>query len=201
MTGWCLLALKSAKIAGIKADYDSAFESAGKFFESVTTETKGEIRTGYMYPGDSSPRTMGAQSFKATPAMDAVHVTCRIFSGQEDWTIKNKDLEEQAELFTDNLPEWEEYKVDLPYWYFATLALYQFGGKDWKKWEEALLEQLMENQRGWREEDKDSFEAVLDEHGSWDAIGAWHPLGGRVWSTAASTLMLQVIARYKRLED
>jgi hypothetical protein len=129
-----------------------------------------------------------------------VHVLFRLFSGDKKWGIKNKDLKKQADRCLDDLPKFEDKQVDFQYWYFGTLMEYQYGGKDWDKWREAILPALLENQRGWADEDADTFEAILDEFGSWDAVGAWGPQGGRVWCTAASTLMLQVIARYMRLE-
>lgn len=200
MTGWCLLALKSAQMAGIEAEYEPAWQGGLGFMEKMTVEMGGVPRTGYTNPGTGSPRNRDTASWEKTPDMDAVYVLCRLFSGEKDWGVKNKKLKKQAELFEDNLPEWAEKKVDLAYWYYATLAMYQFGGKDWDKWSEALLEALMENQRGYTEGEEDTFEAVLDEHGSWDAIDAWHPSGGRIWSTAANTMMLQVVARAMRLK-
>ncbi|MBZ0134844.1 MAG: terpene cyclase/mutase family protein [Planctomycetes bacterium] len=200
MTGWCLLALKSASMAGIEADYAPAWEGGLKFMESMTIEMDGVPRTGYAQPGAGSPRNRATATWEKTPDMDAVYVLCRLFSGDKDWGTKNKDLKKQAALFNANLPKWEEKKVDLAYWYYATLAMYQYGGKDWDTWVESLLEALMENQRGYAEGEEDTFEAVLDEHGSWDSVGVWHPTGGRIWSTAANTLMLQIVARYMRLK-
>jgi len=199
MTGWCLMALKSAKLAGIEADYDKAWAAAGKFMEKMTVPIDGTPRSGYTMPGAGSPRNRATVDWAKTPDMDAIHVTCRLFSGDKKWDLKNKDLKKQAELFNANPPKWEDKQVDLQYWYFATLAMFQYGGKDWDKWSEALLPALMENQRGWTPDDKDTFEAVLDEFGSFDAVDAWHSAGGRVWSTAACTLMLQTMARQKRL--
>jgi hypothetical protein len=200
MTGWVLLALKTAKLAGIEADYETAWDGADKWFTKVSGEIDGKFHTGYMFPGDTSPRQQATASYAKTPSMDAVHVLCRLLSGDKKWGTKNKDLKEQAKLLMDSLPEWKENTVDLPYWYYATLALYQFGGKDWEKWCDKLTETLMENQRGYTDADTDTFEAVLDEFGSWDDVDAWYPVGGRVWSTAACTMMLQVIARYRRLK-
>lgn len=198
MTSWCLLALDTAKRAGIEAEYDKAWIGAARWFEKMTVEVSGVPRTGYNAPGSGSPRNQEARGWAATPDMDAVHVLCRLRSGDKKWDTKSKELKKQADVFLANPPVWQEKKVDVAYAYFATLALREYGGKDWDKWMDVLLPVLMENQRGWLPEDKDSFEAVLDEFGSWDAVDAWHSVGGRVWCTFAATRMLQAIADHKR---
>jgi hypothetical protein len=200
-TGWAILALKSAKMSGVAGDYDAAFAAADPWFTKTTAEVQGVMKTGYDGPGGNDGRPRAGAAWVTHPEPDAVHVLFRLFSGDKKWSIKNKDLKKQADRCLDDLPKWEDKQVDFQYWYMATLMEYQYGGKDWDKWRDALLPVLMENQRGWAEEDADTFEAILDEHGSWDAVGAWGSQGGRIWSTATASLMLQVIARYMRLED
>ncbi|MCB9893982.1 MAG: terpene cyclase/mutase family protein [Planctomycetes bacterium] len=200
-TGWAILGLKSAKMSAIDGNYDAAFEAADAWFTKTTGDVDGIMKTGFDQPGGNDARVRASAGFPAHPCPDAAHVLFRLFSGDKKWGVKNKDLKKQADRCLADLPKWEDKQVDFQYWYFATLMEYQYGGKDWEKWRDALLPALLENQRGWAAGDEDTFEAILDEHGSWDAVGAWCPQGGRVWSTATSTLMLQVAARYMRLED
>ena len=41
-----------------------------------------------------------------------------------------------AELITKHLPVWEPKtgKVDMYYWYYASLAMFQVGGSEWTAW-------------------------------------------------------------------
>ena len=71
------------------------------------------------------------------------------------------------------------------YWYYATLAMYQMQGEPWQRWNDALQKSLIGSQR---------HEGALD--GSWDPDPVWGGCGGRVYSTALSTLCLEVYYRY-----
>ncbi len=70
------------------------------------------------------------------------------------------------------------------YWYYATLAMFQVGGEPWKKWEAAMKPAIIDTQR--RDGDYCLYK------GSWDAIDPWGGDGGRVYSTAAMALCLEV---------
>jgi hypothetical protein len=94
----------------------------------------------------------------------------------------------------DALPKWELHKIDFYYWYYATRALRALEGDNWKTWETAVTKVLTENQRGFSKHDQDAKRTSaedLDEHGSWDPVGAWGTAGGRVYSTAMGALTLQ----------
>ncbi len=197
MTGWCVLALKSARMAGLQVDTEKAWKGANKWLDSVSAEVKGDTRTGYKRKGDQSPRTKQTAKWVAHPDMEAVNITSRLFS--DHWDLQDKDLKSQSALLAKDTPVWADKKVDMAYWYFGSLALFQVGGEAWKTWSAPLTKALLDNQRGWRPEDKDSTADTLDEHGSWDAVGAWHPWGGRVGATAMGALTLQVHARYLRI--
>jgi len=77
------------------------------------------------------------------------------------------------------------------YWYYATLAMFQVGGEAWSKWEGALKSQVVDKQR----HDTD----FCMYKGSWDNIDPWGPDGGRVYSTAACALCLEVWYRYDKV--
>ncbi|CAG0989572.1 hypothetical protein PLCT2_02393 [Planctomycetaceae bacterium] len=198
-TGWAVMALKSAKVVGLELDDKAAFDGATAWLDSVTTEEKGVYSTGYNSPGSGNARLRAAQNYETNPTMDAINICARMFMGRKGWDANNKVLKFQAGLLTKNLPKWEHTKIDYIYWYWGTLAAYQFGGDTWVKWAGAIKPVLTDNQRGWRKEDKDATTETLDEHGSWDAVDAWAAAGGRVYGTAVNCLMLQVVSRYERM--
>ncbi|MCC7509725.1 MAG: terpene cyclase/mutase family protein [Planctomycetes bacterium] len=203
MTGWCALAARSAQIAGLEGDFAKSWAGANKYLDSASADVQGTYRTGYMAgnAGGGSPRVRTAADWVSHPDSDAVNVTLRLLSGDKKWTPKSKELKGQTALMLKDLPVWADKKVDLAYLYFGTLGLHQMGDKkEFDAWKTPLLKALLENQRGWHAKDADTFEAVLDEFGSFDAIDAWRAWGGRVWTTAMATLCLQVVARYERLK-
>ena len=120
--------------------------------------------------------------------MTAVGLLCRIFLGQtpEDEPI----LEKHAELLRRSLPTWdpEGYGCDMYYWYYGTYAAFQLGGATWKAWRGALGEAVVKSQR-----------TDGDASGSWDPVGPWGYVGGRVYATAIQTLTLEVYHRYTSL--
>ncbi|MCC6151378.1 MAG: terpene cyclase/mutase family protein [Planctomycetes bacterium] len=199
-TGWAVMALKSAKMAGLELDDKAAFDGASSWLDSVTVEEKkGEYCTGYNSPGSGNARLRAAQNYETNPTMDAINICARLFMGRTGWDTNSKVLKFQAGLLTKNLPKWEHAKIDYIYWYWGTLAAYQYGGDTWIKWAAAIKPALTDNQRGWRKEDKDATAETLDEHGSWDAVDAWAAAGGRVYGTAVNCLMLEILQRYERL--
>lgn len=201
VTGSMLLALKSCSMAQIGVDLAPSFDAAAKYLESMTVDVGGVPTTGYMQPGTGWGRSRDGAKWESQPTGNAVNICCMMFMGRKGWDAKHKTVIAQAKSLTDKLPAWGEFKVDYEYWYWATLAAYQVGAKTYETWSAGLLAALMPNQRGWRPEDKDSFEAILDEHGSFDAVDAWYGFGGRVYSTAITCLALQIHARYLRINS
>ena len=132
-------------------------------------------------------------------ALTAVALLCRLFMTDNDEVHRWEDhpqyesLRKQADLVRAKLPTWDEEdgSIDMYYWYYGTFAMNQWGGRHWKDWEKALGNALLPNQR--REAKGDNF------YGSWDPVGPWGDDGGRVYSTAICTLMLQVYYRYARV--
>ena len=77
------------------------------------------------------------------------------------------------------------------YWYYATLAMFQAGGKYWKGWESAMEKAFLPSQH--------KKTTYCELKGSWDPIGPWGPDGGRVYSTAILAMCLQVLYRYDKV--
>ncbi len=67
--------------------------------------------------------------------------------------------------------------------------MYQMGGSQyWKPWQKAMEKAVVKSQK------HDG-----DFKGSWDPVGPWGHVGGRVYSTACMVLCLEVYFRYARV--
>jgi len=165
--GWQVMALKSAKMAGLGVPAD-ALEAARHWLRLVTTPS---------HPG----RYAYQPGRPATPAMTAEAMFIQLLLGlhPEDPAIRAS-----ADYLAENSPDWEQ-GLNTYYWYYATLALYQQQAEHWPAWNRRLTEQLLAHQR------KDGGAA-----GSWDPEGEWASTGGRVYQTALCTLMVEVYYRY-----
>ncbi len=207
VTGWMVLALKAAKYADLKiprSRFNKAFEGALNWFDSATSEASG--KTGYEVPGDEGSRLGGYYPDDPYPyskdlsCMTAVSVLCRLFAGESrtDPTIKRG-----ASLLMMHTPQWREQEgeklstINMYYWYYASYAMFQFGGKLWEEWNKDLVPALLSSQRqAFHPETVKPY--CVD--GSWDPIGEWGIAGGRVYSTAIGAMTLEVYYRYVRNE-
>jgi hypothetical protein len=183
VTGWFVMGLKSAKVAGLHVD-PAAFEGAIKFLDSVQKKIDnppagvdagyGPINGyGYTQPG-AGKRTC------------AIGNLCRQFMG---W--KKEDLQGSVEYFVKSfgVPPPAAGQFDLYYVYYGTLCTFQQGGEIWKNWNEAMKAALLPRQC------KDG-----DDAGSWTPdTAAYSKNWGRVGETAISTLCLEVYYRYLQL--
>ncbi|MDC1142076.1 hypothetical protein OAU50_03220 [Planctomycetota bacterium] len=201
VTGWMILALKSCKMAGIEFDSKSVYGPATEYLDLMTIDVNGYPKTGYKTPGSDSARLRGSTSFDQSPSMESIHIMCDLFSGKEG--IKSPQMRQLAGICAGKefLPKWDAKRINYYYWYYASLALHQMGGTAWDRWETAMSKTLIDNQRGYKKGERNETKSSLDEHGSWDAVGAWCPAGGRVYSTAINCLTLQVWYRYKRVDE
>ncbi len=93
-----------------------------------------------------------------------------------------------TDLLVADPPRWDGNKVDVTYWFWASLALFQFDGPSgpkWQAWNPALKKALVETQA-----------ASGDKAGSWEPVSRWSMEGGRVFVTAMNALTLEVYYRY-----
>lgn len=174
------------KVGASKGRLDASLRDAARWFESVTDR---EGRTGYERAGQPLPRP--AFNPKRTPYPYAempfldTWVT-RIRPAFEDqFSAKIARGVDRIEMHP---PRWTPPKpgaqsaIHLPYWWLATSAMAHRGGPRWTKWRVAIAEALLDSQR-----------VGGDEDGSWDPIGEWGSVGGRVYSTALSLMILSRI--------
>ncbi len=200
-SGWMMMALKSAKLidadaarrgkpAPLLIDED-AFDGVRAWVDQMTDQYG---RTGYVQRGGPPARPLGLiDKFPGdkSESMTGVGMLARIFTGEDP--RKSEVIRKGAEICSKLLPTWNpnDGSIDMYYWYYATLAMYQVGGAQWDAWNKALKPAVIDSQR----QDTD----YCMYKGSWDPIGPWGPDGGRVYSTALLSMCLEVYYRYDRV--
>lgn len=202
ITGWMVFALKTADEAGAKIPKDT-FRGALDFFDTMTDKSTG--RTGYAMgdgggPGGRPSRVkIYLERFppEHSEALTAVALLCQEFltdtSKVRRWSDHDRYelMKKQADLIAACPPVWDEEggTCDMYYWYYATFAMNQWGGSHWKSWKKAIESAVLPNQH----QGNDNLT------GSWDPVGPWGDDGGRVYSTAICTLILEVYYRYAQV--
>jgi len=177
VTGWFIMQLKSAKIAGLKVD-GKGFQGAIAWLDKVTN----------MPVEGADPDlcgTAGYTSRNATPSMTAVAMLGRQFMG---WKRTDPLLVGGANYLVKTLPQWGQGGWSMYRWYHGTLAMFQMGGDWWKQWNAALRDMLVQNQIKLPDPKMD---------GSWDpSFSSGGKRAGRAYSTAMACLCLEVYYRY-----
>lgn len=170
VTGWQILALKSAQIAGIAVP-DQTFRWTERWLDQVRQGQAG-----------------GLYSYKVghaiTPVMTAEGAFCQLFTGEQ---MKNQRINESTAYLMNNLPTWDpqRHSVHLYYWYYATLAMYLSGTQEFEAWNAALTRALLKGRN-----------TAGPSSGSWDPVCQLGLHGGRIYSTAVGALCLEVYYRF-----
>lgn len=202
VTGWMMMSLKSAKLVndadvaagrpptfGLDAD---AFDGIRAWIDKMTEPETG--RVGYQQRGSGPARPNDlVDRFPAakSEAMTAVGVLARVFLGENPKT--SQAVQKGAALMAALPPKWDpaDGSVDMYYWYYATLAMFQVGDTAWKTWDAAMKPAMVSSQR------QDGDYCLYK--GSWDPIDPWGGDGGRVYATAVMAMCLEVYYRYDRV--
>ncbi len=190
VTGWCVMAMKSGKYAGLEVDPD-AFEGARLWIDKMTDPNFGQV--GYDFPGGAPARPEGKQDRfppEKSQSITAVGILTRIFLGEDPRS--SELIRKGADLCVELPPVWnpDDGSIDMYYWYYGTLALFQVGGSHWKKWNTAMVDAIVEHQHP---------QASRSRAGSWDPLCCWGDEGGRVYSTAVLAMCLEVYYRYPKV--
>ena len=185
VTGWYVMALKSAKIAGLHVD-TAAFDGALKFLKSVEFKNDGgdtsygpSVHYGYQ-PGD--------EHTSSSHRLTAIGALIKTFLG-----APKEEVSQSVEWFVNKggVPSWgaNGEKVDMYYWYYGSLCTFQIDGPIWERWRTDLIKTLTENQckQG-------------DDAGSWPIVGEFSGEWGRVGQTALGCLSYEVWERYSRVK-
>jgi hypothetical protein len=191
VTGWAIMAYESGEFFGLTINKE-ALKLCGVWLDQVSDPSGVH---GYSKQGEPSSRKPGDHGTKFPvekgAAMTAVGLFCRFFMNQDP---KEKPvMKAAADRLLERPPLWDEKAgtIDHYYWYYATYALFQMGGKHWTDWQKKLEVAVVKNQH------KDKGKKNL--YGSWDPKCAWGEDGGRVYSTATLVLTLEAYYRYSKL--
>jgi hypothetical protein len=189
VTGWGVMALKSAELSDLpfpKTAYDGAIN-----WLNEATSKDGYYRVGYNAKDTGKVYVPGHnETWDDHPALSAVSVMSRIFINKN----KREPALTAVTLLASDLPEWKQNKVDFYYWYYASLALFQYDGPDgpmWRKWNEPMKNAIVPHQKG---------RADGCRRGSWEPQeDRWGFEGGRVYAAAINALTLEVYYRYENV--
>ena len=212
VTGWCIMALKSAKMSELgiadgmdraKGLFDRAWKAANDEAGLNPTDPYSDISVfPYAYfEGDGakmkfeqkvagkvsriSPQGLGNNSSR-TP----IGLCMGVFLGHGQGDIMMESLANHAMKI--HLPSYTSFDGMNQYWmYYNTLAIFQAGGVRWKEWNDTVRDVLV----GAQKQTDDCFD------GSWDYMlpgNNYHGHEvGRLLSTAYCCLSLEVYYRYK----
>lgn len=205
ITGWMILALDEARLAGFDVPlpdrpepatwFESAYRGAERWVDLATARDSG--RVGYNEAGTFSARIPNVNTHfppaddrrEYTEVLTAIGIKIQISCGTK---LSAAIIEKQINLLMDCLPttvrmganagQPEYYGGDMYYFFHGTEALYalrDFYPKEWKRWKTALDETVLPTQ-------------LTEGHtaGSWDPNGPWGMVGGRVYSTAMMALTI-----------
>lgn len=173
MFGWQLMALRSAHTAGVPVPRETVTR-AREFIDTHLSDL--QIRGLSRKGGLAGYRKLELPN----RAMTAEALFCKQMLGQKRTAAA---AGEATDYLLQNLPTRPQQ--DLYYWYYGTLAMYHHGGDPWRKWNRAMRDNLVADQR-----------TDGDLAGSWNPRAPWGDYGGRVFSTALSTLCLEVYYRF-----
>jgi hypothetical protein len=191
VTGWFLMALKSAEMAGLEVPAETWARFAA-FVDSVAVS--GGTQYGYRF--ETPLRPPGP----VTAAVTAEGLLCRQYLG---WPRDDPRLVAGIErLVAANTMAWPRRDArpavaidgepdaltekDVYAWYYITQVVHHAGGEPWDRWNATLREVLPAGQldRG-------------PQAGSWDpGLDKWGHIGGRLFTTCFCTWMLEVYYRH-----
>jgi hypothetical protein len=180
VTGWYMMALKSAEMAGMNVPA-ATFEGIGGFLDSVARERG----TRYGYFRDSKSKSGETkQAGPVTAAVTAEGLLCRQYLG---WPQADPRLVAGLELLmAENRLDFESDTKDVYAWYYITQVAHHMEGDPWQRWNEQLRDVLPREQV-----------AKGKQKGSWDpSLDRWGHIGGRLFVTSFCVYMLETYYRH-----
>jgi hypothetical protein len=170
VTGWFVMALQSAQMAGLEVD-SPALGRIGDFLDTVSHD--GGAQYGYI-PGQAKKLSMTAEG-----------LLCRQYLG---WPQNDNRLTRGAEVLLKNLPSRETGHTHVYYWYYAAQVCHHLEGRPWREWNAAMRDVVpaMQIRDG---KERGSWDPFLDET---QGVSG----GGRLFVTCLATYMLEVYYRH-----
>ena len=175
VSGWVMLALKSAREADIPVSADTVNGTR------YSLQVMRDVRRPHSLSerrGGGVRRDHGGGNVDPSPPAQGSRITAREIVGKLPRRPGGYPRQERAEGSA------EFYVL-----YNATLAMYQAGGDNWNRWNDAVRDAVVALQ----------IKGSGCERGSWDPKATFSgDQGGRIYSTALATLMLEVYYRFSR---
>jgi hypothetical protein len=184
VVGWQLMALKSGRMAFLQAP-DSTFTNANRFLDFVADKDGALYGYDQAYKVDN-PETATIFEGNGSPSTVAVGALCRMYLGAKKDDPK---IVKSVEWIANIGPQISGADGNMYFNYYATQVMRQYGGDHWKNWNVKMRDALVQSQQ------KEGIEA-----GSWFFRGELgSEKGGRLYSTAMSTMVLEVYYRHMPL--
>lgn len=182
ITGWQILAIRSAENAGIPVP------------ASVLERIRRYLRIAVRPTGIGIYADKGQEKGRRGINMVAVGLLSKLYLGasRDEPAVRGAmALLLRTPPDPQALGSWDATFQSYYYWYTATLALFHCGGEEWTAWNLFLTRKLLPLQSRRPHED-----------GSWQPELSWIGIsGGRVYSTAINVLTLETYYRYAPLYE
>ena len=170
VSGWQLMALKSAQIAGLDVP-PSAWQGVAHWLDTVEQS-------------DAPGRFTYHPTKQPTPTMTAEGLLMRQYLGA---SRTDSSLLAGAAFLRQRTPRGDAR--DVYYWYYGTQVMFHLQGEHWSEWNASLRDMLV-----------DSQDKAGHDLGSWSPVlpdkDAWGESGGRHYVTCLNLLMLEVYYRH-----
>jgi hypothetical protein len=174
VSGWVMLALKTAREARIKLERGTIPRMTAFFVRHQVRD-----RTYYFSPAQ-----------QGTDAMTGVGMMAvEFFQNKHDSPFVSRGARYLADRAEARHAGGATPAPDYYLWYNCTMAMFQAGGEAWERWNRAVRDEVIGLQ----------VHGESCERGSWPPNDQWSSRGGRIYSTALAVLTLEVYYRFQRL--
>ena len=177
VTGWQLMALKSAREAGLRVPKPTLYR-ASDFLDLVQYDEGQQ----YRYTLESELRTGYGRGPDSSKTCTALGNLCRLYLG---WVPGEPTLDGGVALLKAWGPLLGRRECNIYYAYVATLVLHHHDGNGWREWFTEVRDHLVATQS------KEGHES-----GSWYVPDYYSDAGGRLYNTALAVMILEVPYRY-----
>lgn len=191
VTGWFMMALKSAQLAGLNVP-KTTFGGMARYVQaSQVSAAQPHLFRYNPFAPDTVEQRHGLQP---THVMTSVGLLMRLYLG---WKRDLPEMQAGADYLLTHAPALgtrEASQRDTYYWYYATQVMFHMGGQRWNQWNDRLRPLLLDAQI-----------TDGDMAGSWDpglpTPDLWARFGGRLYVTTLNLLSLEVHYRHLPLYE
>jgi hypothetical protein len=174
VSGWVMLALKTAREAKIKLERGTIPRMTAFFARHQVRD-----RTYYF-----SPTQQGTDAMTGVGMM-----VVEFFQNKHDSPFVSRGARYLADRAEARHAGGATPAPDYYLWYNCTMAMFQAGGEAWERWNRAVRDEVIGLQ----------VHGESCERGSWPPNDQWSTRGGRIYSTALVVLTLEVYYRFQRV--